>query len=123
MKPPYLTQDTDESSNDYIVVLKKLSETYDILGEVSLEAENFNQAADDLRKCLELRLELFSDTSSLISESHYKLALALEFQSDDSNLRKNAAEQMKLAIESVERRNKMKMMTLKERKTKRLLMR
>lgn len=106
LKPPYLTQDTDESSNDYIVVLKKLSETYDILGEVSLEAENFNQAADDLRKCLELRLELFSDTSSLISESHYKLALALEFQSDDSNLRKNAAEQMKLAIESVERRNK-----------------
>ena len=88
-----------------------------------MEAENFNQAADDLRKCLELRLELFSDTSSLISESHYKLALALEFQSDDSNLRKNAAEQMKLAIESVERRNKMKMMTLKERKTKRLLMR
>lgn len=106
LKPPYLTQDTDESSNDYIVVLKKLSETYDILGEVSLETENFNQAADDLRKCLELRLELFSDTSSLISESHYKLALALEFQSDDSNLRKNAAEQMKLAIESVERRNK-----------------
>ncbi|CAX44683.1 histone binding protein, putative [Candida dubliniensis CD36] len=105
LKPPYLAQDTEESNNDYVVALKKLSETYDILGEVSLEAENFNQAAEDLRKCLDLRLELFSDSSSLISESHYKLALALEFQSDDSSSRKNAAEQMKLAIESVERRN------------------
>lgn len=105
LKPPYLSKDTEETENEYIVTVRKLSETYDILGEVSLEAENFNQAAEDLKKSLELRLELYPDTSSLITEAHYKLALALEFQSDDMELRKKSAEQMKLAIEALERRN------------------
>ncbi|RCK55677.1 NASP-related protein sim3 [Candida viswanathii] len=102
---PYLSNDTEETDNEYVTTVRKLSETYDILGEVSLEAENFNQAAEDLGKSLELRLELYPDTSSLITEAHYKLALALEFQSDDAALRKKAAEQMKLAVESLERRN------------------
>ncbi|RCK60485.1 NASP-related protein sim3 [Candida viswanathii] len=105
LKPPYLSNDTEETDNEYVITVRKLSETYDILGEVSLEAENFNQAAEDLGKSLELRLELYPDTSSLITEAHYKLALALEFQSDDATLRKKAAEQMKLAVESLERRN------------------
>ncbi|EMG46954.1 sim3 NASP-related protein sim3 [Candida maltosa Xu316] len=106
LKVPYLTNESDETDNEYIITVRKLSETYDLLGEVSLEAENFNQAGEDLKKSLELRLELYPDTCSLISESHYKLSLALEFQAEDPSSRKKAAEQMKLAIESVEKRNK-----------------
>jgi HAT1-interacting factor 1 len=104
--PPYLKSDTDETEDEFIILTKKLSETYDLLGEVSLEAENFPQSADDLQKCLDIRLKLYNpQNSSLISESHYKLSLALEFCVEDPKLRQKAAEQMKLAIESVKARN------------------
>lgn len=104
--PPFLKTDTEDSDNDYIVLTKKLAEVYDLLGEVSLEAENFPQSAVDLQKSLELRLLLYNpENLSLISEAHYKLSLALEFCVEDPNLRQRAAEQMKLAIDSVKRRN------------------
>lgn len=103
---PYLAKDNEETTNEFIILTKKLSETYDLLGEVSLEAENFPQSAIDLQNCLDLRLKLYNpENSSLISESHYKLSLALEFCVEDPELRSKAAEQMKLAIESVKRRN------------------
>lgn len=102
---PYLQSDKDESDNEYVKTLKKLSETYDILGEVSLEAENFEQAAVDLMKALELRLKLFNPrNSALISEAHYKLSLALEFCVETPDLRVRATQEMKKAIESVELR-------------------
>ncbi|KAI5966553.1 uncharacterized protein KGF55_000862 [Candida pseudojiufengensis] len=105
IKEPYIKSESDPIDNDYIINLKKLSETYDILGEVSLESENFPQSALDLQKSLDLRLELYPKNSSPISESHYKLSLALEFCTDDPNSRQKAAEQIKLAIESTKERN------------------
>lgn len=103
---PLIKSDNEEPKNDYVANLKKLSETYDLLGEVSLESENFPQAAADLASCLKLRQKLFdAKTSSLISESHYKLSLALEFCLEDPELRSKAAEHMKHAIESVKARN------------------
>ncbi|KAI5953533.1 hypothetical protein KGF54_002905 [Candida jiufengensis] len=102
---PYIKSESDPIDNEYIITLKKLSETYDILGEVSLESENFQQASQDLQKSLKLRLELYPRNSSPISESHYKLSLALEFVTDDPLSRKKAAEQIKLAIESTKERN------------------
>lgn len=104
LSPPFLESEKDVSGNAYVNACKKLSETYDLLGEVSLEAENFTQSAEDLEKCLELRRKLFSEDSSLISESHYKLSLALEFCIDDPELRGKAAQHMKLAIDSVKQR-------------------
>ena len=105
LKEPFLEKDSSETKNEYVLTLKKLSETYDLLGEVSLEAENFAQAAVDLEKCLELRKKVFNpDCSSLISESHYKLSLALEFCVEDPGLKEKAAEQMKLAIDTVKKR-------------------
>ncbi|KAK6456204.1 uncharacterized protein RJT20DRAFT_42364 [Scheffersomyces xylosifermentans] len=102
---PYLQTDTEETENQFIIVTKKLSETYDLLGEVSLEAENFPQSALDLESALKLRLKLYNpENSSLISESHYKLSLALEFCVEDPTSREKAVEQMKLAIESVKKR-------------------
>lgn len=104
LTPPYLQSD-EESDDEFIVLTKKLSETYDLLGEVSLEAENFPQSADDLQKCLDIRQKLYGPNSALISESHYKLSLALEFCVEDPKLRQKAAEHMKLAIKSVKARN------------------
>lgn len=66
------------SASGDAVVQQKLAETYDVLGEVSLEAENFGQAAEDLRSCLALR-ERSGAAERLLVEAHYKLALALEY--------------------------------------------
>lgn len=91
-----------------------LADTYDLLGEVSLESESFAQAAKDLRSSLELKLELYPTESTLISEAHYKLSLALEFTaagedvsaSDRKKGREEAAEQMEMAIASCRARIK-----------------
>ncbi|GEQ71829.1 hypothetical protein JCM33374_g5515 [Metschnikowia sp. JCM 33374] len=99
LKTPYLASDDQEPQNKYVEFVKKLSETYDLLGEVSLETENFSQAASDLQACLELRQKLYDpNTSRLISESHYKLSLALEFCVEDPESRSKAAQHVKSAI-------------------------
>ncbi|PVH17299.1 uncharacterized protein CXQ87_000183 [Candidozyma duobushaemuli] len=104
LESPYLKDADETPSSSYVATIKKLSEVYDLLGEVSLEAENFAQAATDLQSCLELRQKLYSADNGLVSECHYKLSLALEFSlADDS--RAKATEQMKYAIESVKLRN------------------
>lgn len=64
-----------------------------------------------MTKSLDLRLQLYPFDSPLVSESHYKLALALEFcvedgQQDITESRKKAAEHIQLAIKSTEARNK-----------------
>lgn len=102
---PYLQSDSDEPASDFVAYTKKLSEVYDLLGEVSLESENFSQSAEDLQRSLELRSQLYPEHLSLISESHYKLSLALEFCVEDPESRTKAAEHMKKAIDSIKARN------------------
>lgn len=119
---PLIKNENEEPKNDYVASLKMLSATYDLLGEVSLESENFPQAAADFASCLKLRLKLYdSNTSCLISEIHYKLSLALEFCQDDPSLRNKAAEHMKLAIESVKERNKIETDEEKQKENEQLL--
>lgn len=60
---------------------ERLADAHDLQAEISLEAERFPNAVDDLRAALELKKELFPEESSLIAEAHYKLSLALEFSS------------------------------------------
>lgn len=62
---------------------KGLAETFDVLGEVSLENENFSQAASDFKSSLELKEKHYPKDSSLVSEAHFKLALAYEFCVDE----------------------------------------
>jgi HAT1-interacting factor 1 len=89
-----------------------LADTYDLLGEVSLESESFVQAAKDLRSSLDLKLELYPVHSTLITEAHFKLSLALEFSAageqvsaDDSKKgREDAAIEMEKAIKSCKAR-------------------
>lgn len=57
----------------------KLSETYQTLGEVSIENENYPQAIDDLSMCLRRRQELLPEDSRSIAETHYQLGVALGF--------------------------------------------
>lgn len=102
---PYIKDDSDDQS-EYVRTLQKVSDTYDLLGELSLEAENFPEAAEDLAHCLEVRSKLYDPKlSPLVSESHYKLSLALEYCVNDPDARKKAVEHMRLAIDSVKLRN------------------
>jgi HAT1-interacting factor 1 len=101
---------------------ERLADTFDLQAEISLENENFPQAAADMRSALALKRELFPVESSMVAEAHYKLSLALEFsavtrQADeggaapseqavfaDEKMRAEAATEMKSAIASCEAR-------------------
>merc|ERR1712223_2321897 len=57
----------------------RLSETYQALGEVSIENENYPQAIEDLTMCLRRRQDLLPEDSRCIAETHYQLGVALGF--------------------------------------------
>ncbi|CCH43304.1 hypothetical protein BN7_2852 [Wickerhamomyces ciferrii] len=91
-----------EASKDPIIITKiKLSDIHDLLGEISLETENFKQASEDFESLLTIREELFPFESELISEAHYKLSLALEFNFNDSESKIKAINHLTKAIESI----------------------
>ncbi|KAF8244826.1 hypothetical protein K440DRAFT_3203 [Wilcoxina mikolae CBS 423.85] len=84
-----------------------LADVYDLLGEVSLESENFPQATKDFDSALTLKTELYPVESTLISEAEFKMALALEFSvtgdmssEDAAKLREAAAGHVEKSIES-----------------------
>jgi len=98
---------------------ERLADTHDLQGDLSLENERFQDAINDTRDALAMKLELYPQESSLVAEAHFKVSLALEFASvtstadDDANgssetkiaqvdegLRKEAADEMKKAIAS-----------------------
>ncbi|KAJ5647536.1 hypothetical protein N7490_003908 [Penicillium lividum] len=97
-------------------IKERLADTYDLQAEISLEAERFSDAVTDLRTALDLRNSLFPFEDPSVAECHFKLSLALEFASVprededeekgnkeknvDEEMRKEAAVQMKHAIES-----------------------
>jgi hypothetical protein len=55
-------------------VLKRLCETYMVLGEVSLENENYPQAVEDLSICLQRRTESLAEDSRLaFPRLYYKI--------------------------------------------------
>lgn len=97
-------------------VKERLADTHDLQAEISLENERFTDAVKDTRDSLALKLELYPHQDPLVTEAYYKLSLALEFasvtstQEDaqgqstvaqvDEEMRKEAAEQMELAIAS-----------------------
>jgi len=106
--PPTTSTSAEIKKPDIKTLQTTLADTYDLLGEVSLESESFPQAAKDLRSSLELKLGLYPPASTLISEAHFKLSLALEFAAAGEDVtddhrrkgREEAAVQMELAIAS-----------------------
>jgi HAT1-interacting factor 1 len=110
------------------LVRERLADCYNYLVDISFENESFHQAVPDARSALAIQQEFLDETHEYITEAHFKLSLALEFasvsklraeQADmeagdasakepeeeiDYELRKEAAEQMELAIASLEGR-------------------
>ncbi|PLN76523.1 hypothetical protein BDW42DRAFT_178562 [Aspergillus taichungensis] len=107
---------TSDISPDVRHIKERLADTYDLQAEISLEAERFHDAVQDLRTTLSLRESLFPMEDPCVAECHYKLSLALEFASMnkgdgsegegddhskvDHEMRKEAATEMETAIES-----------------------
>ncbi|KAK9329488.1 hypothetical protein V1520DRAFT_279180 [Lipomyces starkeyi] len=85
-------------------IQQKLADIHDILGEISLESENFAQAATDLEASLKFKEKLYAEESTFVSEACFKLSLALEFIPDRPEKRKQAAELVQKAIDSVKKR-------------------
>merc|ERR1719411_678500 len=56
--------------------LKRLSETYLGLGEVSVENENYKQAVEDFNICLDKRRSFLPADSRSIAETYYQLGVA-----------------------------------------------
>jgi HAT1-interacting factor 1 len=116
------------------VIKERIADCHGFLVEISLENERFHDAVADARKSLALQEELYPFEHENVTEAHYSLSLALEFasvskvredqtgQSTDApaeaeqgkededgvnwELRKEAAEQTDLAIQSLEARLK-----------------
>lgn len=72
-------QKTAEEAKADSEMCRKLCETYMVLGEVSLENENYPQACEDLSLCLKRRLDTLPADSRSIAETHYQLGIAQGF--------------------------------------------
>merc|ERR1719464_158278 len=66
-------------SENRMEIESKLSETYQTLGEVSIENENYPQAIEDLTMCLRRRQDLLPEDNRSVAETHYQLGVALGF--------------------------------------------
>lgn len=55
---------------------RHLAETLIVLGEISLESENFSAAIEDIKQGLEIQKTLFEKDSRKIAETYYKLGIA-----------------------------------------------
>lgn len=98
-----ITTTTGDSEKLHQIKLN-LSDVYDLLGEISLETENFAQASVDFESLLKLRESVYPFESNMISEAHYKLSLALEFNFADEKSRTRAIEHLKKAIASIKQK-------------------
>ncbi|KAI9151009.1 hypothetical protein H9P43_009624 [Blastocladiella emersonii ATCC 22665] len=62
-----------------LAVRKRYAEVIVTLADVSLESESFGQAVEDYTTALVLQKELYDASDRRLAETHYKLALALEY--------------------------------------------
>eukprot|EP00096_Caligus_rogercresseyi_P001951 TRINITY_DN134_c0_g1_i3.p1 TRINITY_DN134_c0_g1~~TRINITY_DN134_c0_g1_i3.p1 ORF type:complete len:448 (-),score=226.38 TRINITY_DN134_c0_g1_i3:5-1348(-) len=70
---------TDPKDDKRAELELRLTEVYQLLGEVSIENENYEQAVEDLNSCLRRREEILPSDSRSIAETHYQLGVALGF--------------------------------------------
>uniref|UniRef100_A0A1B6MEU3 Tetratricopeptide SHNi-TPR domain-containing protein n=1 Tax=Graphocephala atropunctata TaxID=36148 RepID=A0A1B6MEU3_9HEMI len=54
----------------------KLAETYLYLGEVALESENYNNAIEDMKKCVDIQGKILPPYHRDIAETHFQLGVA-----------------------------------------------
>ncbi|KAJ1730258.1 hypothetical protein LPJ61_003111 [Coemansia biformis] len=63
----------------------KYAETLMLLGDVSMESENFAQAVRDFGAALDVKQQLLGDDSRELAELYYKVALAHEYNLDSAS--------------------------------------
>jgi HAT1-interacting factor 1 len=102
-EPHDIPESPTESTDPAIQTRLKLSDIYDLLGEISLETENFKQAAEDFESLLKIRESIYPFESNMVSEAHYKLSLALEFNFEDEKAKEKAVDHLKKAISSIKK--------------------
>lgn len=76
---------TDESLEGRL----KLAETYQKLGEISIEWDNNDNAVNILEECLNLRKAILPPEDRLIALTYYHLGLAHSFKSEIQNANEN----------------------------------
>lgn len=105
-----LAAESDPEAQKKIKV--QLSDTIDLLGDVALESENFDQAPKEFAEALRIKKEIYPPEHNYIAEAHFKLGLALEFASQSpeidgqqrKDLRAKAAAEVEATIESCKAR-------------------
>ncbi|VEU19660.1 DEKNAAC100076 [Brettanomyces naardenensis] len=99
---PYLTSDKESELEDQppiVLMKKKLADVYSLLGDISLETENFQQAGADLTTMVDLRRQLYPLATGSLTEAYYKLSLATEFTDLPGSI-----EAMRMVLKSIEER-------------------
>jgi len=85
---------------------KKVCEAYLLLGEVSIENENYQQAVEDLGVCLTRRQVSLPADSRSIAETHYQLGVAHassgEFEKAESSM-KNAMSVLETRVANLQK--------------------
>jgi len=86
-----VTSSQDENEAEEKAKLKnsvenRISDTFQTLGELSIENENYSQAIEDLETSLKRRQDMMPEDSRCIAETHYQLGIAKGFnmQFDDA---------------------------------------
>ena len=77
-------------------VESRVSDTFQTLGELSIENENYEQAIEDLQTCLKRRQQMMPEDSRCIAETHYQIGVAQGFnlQFDEAMLSLDGAIQV-----------------------------
>lgn len=77
-----------ENGKDFVTTFTRLSDVYMLMGDISLETENFPQAAEDYEKAYKMLEKAFDETSGRRHEALFKLSLAYEFVGSDESVQK-----------------------------------
>jgi len=72
-------KDAEEKTKLKEDVENRISDTYQTLGELSIENENYPQAIEDLETCLKRRQDMLPEDSRCIAETHYQIGVAQGF--------------------------------------------
>ncbi|KAM9903270.1 hypothetical protein OXX79_003469 [Metschnikowia pulcherrima] len=93
---PYLDSDTDVPKSKFVETVKKLADTYDLLGDVLTELEMPGYSSHHYEQCLFLYKKLYhKDFSGHIAMAHYNYASAAGYFYDAMD---DAAKHIKQAI-------------------------
>lgn len=81
---PY--KENEKGHEKYVDAIVRLADVHMLMGDISLETENFVQSVEDFKKGVELVEAAFGRSSGRYREAKFKLSLAHEFVGDEDNM-------------------------------------